>query len=122
MKIKAQINENGYLTGYAIIGDVENSIEIEVPDDFEEKNYRAYRVIGLMAVMEHERLNELAKEREAYQLRQRRETECFTIINRGGLWYDLLTGAEKSELLDWYQAWLDAPQTGVFPITPAWLK
>ena len=56
------------------------------------------------------------------EIRSRRESECYPIINRGGLWYDLLTKAEKDELLEWYQAWLDAPETGIIPEKPSWLK
>lgn len=58
--------------------------------------------------------------REAITIR--REEECFSVINRGGLWYDLLTEAEKDELLQWYQDWLDAPETGIIPEKPTWLK
>lgn len=46
---------------------------------------------------------------------------CFEIVNRGGLWYDRLSLAEKDELLLWYQEWLDAPETGVVPEKPQWL-
>ena len=55
-------------------------------------------------------------------IRSIRESECYPIINRGGLWYDLLTKAEKDELLQWYQDWLDAPETGIIPEKPSWLK
>jgi hypothetical protein len=50
-----------------------------------------------------------------------RNAVCFTIINRGGLWYDLLTPEERTDLLNWYLAWLDAWETKVVPITPTWL-
>lgn len=56
------------------------------------------------------------------EIKARRSSECFSYINRGGLWYDLLTENEKSELLDWYHAWLDAPATLVIPEKPEWLK
>lgn len=51
-----------------------------------------------------------------------REAVCFRIINRGGLWYDMLTSGEKEELLLWYLAWLDAWQTRIVPVTPAWIR
>ena len=54
-------------------------------------------------------------------LRNRRETECFPVINRGGLWYAKLTEAQREELSQWYEAWLDAPATGVAPQKPEWL-
>lgn len=55
------------------------------------------------------------------ELRNQREEECFSVINRGALWYDRLTEEQKQELSAWYQAWLDAPQTSVIPTKPAWL-
>lgn len=61
-------------------------------------------------------------EMKAKQLRTRREKECFPIINRGGLWYDKLTDEQKTELSAWYEAWLDAPETGTAPEKPAWLE
>ena len=54
-------------------------------------------------------------------LRYRRSEECFPIVNRGALWYDKLTEEQKAELSEWYEAWLDAPQTGSAPDRPAWL-
>lgn len=54
-------------------------------------------------------------------LRQRRETECFSIINRGQFWYDLLTKEQKAELRVWYQNWLDVTDTKVIPTKPSWL-
>lgn len=55
------------------------------------------------------------------QLRSMRETECFSIINRGQLWYFLLTKAQLQELKEWYQAWLDVTETGIVPEKPYWL-
>ena len=122
MKIKAKINELGFITDYAIFGDIDNSIEVEIPDDFDEKYYRCYKIIQNECVFDSIRKEYLDKEQFNYRLRQRREEECFSVINRGGLWYDLLTGVEKAELLDWYTAWLDVTLTGIIPEKPVWLK
>ncbi len=54
-------------------------------------------------------------------LRAKRETECFLIINRGQLWYDTLNGQQKDELKEWYIAWLDVTDTLVVPNKPNWL-
>lgn len=56
------------------------------------------------------------------ELRQRREQECFSIINRGSLWYDKLSGQQLEELEEWYQKWLDVTETLEAPETPEWLK
>lgn len=54
-------------------------------------------------------------------IRWQRETECFSIINRGALWYEKLTTDQKEELSVWYQQWLDAPKTNIIPDAPIWL-
>lgn len=66
------------------------------------------------------------------ELRFRREQECFSIINRGVLWYNTLTTEQQQELNTWYQAWLDVPQVyqetkpkdieTIIPTKPNWLK
>lgn len=61
------------------------------------------------------------KETSLIFIRTRRESECFSIINRGTLWHDKLSTQQKSELSKWYEAWLDAPATGVIPERPTWI-
>ena len=56
------------------------------------------------------------------ELRQRREQECFTIINRGALWYATLTDEQVEELNKWYIGWLDCTETLEIPEKPEWLK
>lgn len=63
-------------------------------------------------------------------LRARREEECFLIINRGVLWYNLLTTEQQNELNVWYHEWLDITDKYVdgidietiIPARPSWLK
>lgn len=55
------------------------------------------------------------------ELRQRRSEECFPIINRGALWYEKLTSDQRSELSEWYEKWLNAPQTLSAPTAPSWI-
>lgn len=56
------------------------------------------------------------------ELRAKRQSICFPIINRGQLWYDTLTDAQKNELKVWYKAWLDVTETMEEPVKPKWLK
>lgn len=56
------------------------------------------------------------------RLRNRRQTECFPVINRGILWYNKLSNEQYTELLNWYNAWLDVTETLVAPTAPAWLN
>ena len=62
------------------------------------------------------------EERRREEIRQRRETECFLVTDRGVFWYEKLSVQQRNELSAWYQAWLDAPQTGEIPQKPLWLK
>lgn len=59
---------------------------------------------------------------ELVQLRQQREAECFSVINRGSFWYETLTDKQKEELKVWYQAWLDVTDTLVVPEKPDFIK
>lgn len=59
---------------------------------------------------------------ELRELRARREQECFSIVNRGKLWYDNLTEEQLIELNTWYKAWLDVTETRVVPETPSWIN
>lgn len=61
------------------------------------------------------------QQKELAEIRQRRELECFPIINRGMLWYSKLTDEQKTELAAWYEAWLDAPQTRTAPSPLSWV-
>ena len=55
-------------------------------------------------------------------LRLQRNEECFSVINRGQLWYETLTVLQKEELRTWYQAWLNVTETRIIPIKPLWLR
>lgn len=61
-------------------------------------------------------------EEQREYIRQLRVSKCFSYINRGQLWYDMLTADQKAELKEWYISWLDAPATLVIPEPPEWLK
>ena len=61
---------------------------------------------------------------EAYlnKLRERRERECFSIVNRGKLWYDNLSTEQYVELKIWYQKWLDVTITHEIPEELTWIN
>ena len=92
--------------------------EIE-PDE----NGRRFQIVEIPPLTEEQILN---------SLRTRREIECFTYINRGVLWYNILTPEQQQELNTWYQSWLDVPQVyqetkptdieTIIPQKPIWLK
>ena len=57
-----------------------------------------------------------------FRLRRRRDKKCFSVINRGKIWYDTLTDNQIAELKLWYQAWLKVTDTMVEPTMPSWLN
>lgn len=54
-------------------------------------------------------------------IRFKREQECFSVINRGELWYKHLTNEQKEELEAWYISWLNVTDTKVVPEKPKWI-
>lgn len=119
MITKVKIDNNGYLLGPYFQG--ANGFKIiEIDDNIREKIHsefpegRNWRYVDGEWILEELLSDEI--------LRSRREYECFSYVNRGGLWYDLLTEQQKQELKEWYQAWLDVTNTKVIPEKPSWLK
>ena len=55
------------------------------------------------------------------EIRARREKECFSYVNRGTLWYNKLTPERDIEFQNWYDAWLEAPETLIIPKKLEWL-
>lgn len=57
-------------------------------------------------------------------LRNDREIECFSIVNRGEIWYKNYVNTPERELEfnAWYQDWLDVTETLEKPIKPLWIK
>lgn len=115
---------NGYITGYATIGGFSDGVE--VPNEFlntiEPEKIGFYRYENGEAVFDEGKWSTAQTLSNQNEIRQRRESECFPIINRGKPWYDTLTEEQTAELNTWYQSWLDAPQTGTTPEAPEWIK
>lgn len=75
-------------------------------------------------------INEKVKQNRIDNLRLKREVECFSIINRGQLWYNTLTESQIAELDEWYNAWLNitsetnknSNEGYILPKKPDWIK
>lgn len=121
--MQALYDKNGYITSFALVGTLVDGTEIAVPEDADHfcEHFQAYRVSDGKLVFEAEKEKALLQSEEIDNIRHRREQECFSIINRGQLWYDRLTEEQSIELKNWYQAWLDATNTRVVPKKLAWL-
>lgn len=122
--MKALLNEQGFITSYALVGELTDCIELPMPEDIPhfEEHFTAYRVRGGTAVFDTEQDEALQTEAKKSELRLLREKECFSVINRGQLWYEGISISQLLELRQWYKAWLAVTETMVVPEKPAWLK
>lgn len=122
--MKILCDESGYITSYALEGELVNGIEAADLEDVEhfQRNFTAYRIRDSNLVFDEAQAKADNEKQAAEELRQRREHECFPVINRGQLWYEGLTAEQKAELAAWYQGWLDITETHTIPEKPAWLS
>ena len=122
--MKALLDEKGFITSYALVGDLVDGIDLPDPEDvlhFEE-HFSAYQVRDGTAVFDNEQNEALQTESQKAEFRLRREKECFSVINRGQLWYEGVSITQLLELRQWYKAWLNVTETMVVPERPAWLE
>ena len=121
--MKVLLDEQGYIQSYALIGEIVDGIEIPDPEDVAHfaVHFAAYKVRDGTASFDNEQHTLLEQEQLKEAFRQRREKECFSIINRGQLWYESITLPQLLELRAWYKAWLNVTDTMVVPEKPAWL-
>ncbi len=115
---------DGYITGYAVLGGFPDGIEVskELIDYLESDKIGYYRYENGQAVLDEAKYTAAQETELLAELRARRESECFPVINRGQLWYDRLTEGQKSKLSAWYQAWLDVTETKEAPEKPEFLQ
>lgn len=114
--MKIQVNENNFVENYVIVGESNVcNIEVEEPEGFSPDNFQAWKYDGEKLVYDGEQAKILQAERNKDEIRFERQRVCFPVVNRGQFWYDKLTQSEKDEIREWYQKWLDAPETGVVP-------
>lgn len=121
--MKVLLSDQGYVVSYALEGELLDAVEAAEPSDLShfEEYFTAYRVQDGALVFDDAQAAEEQVETAKSAYRQRRQTECFPVINRGRLWYDTLTEDQLSELKTWYQAWLDGTNTQTIPEKPEWL-
>lgn len=129
-KLYIQVDVEGYITAIAqepYEGHMETEISME---EFMER-YGAenvtdgtHKYINCEIVSDGgtERSRRINAQRLKEGLRNRRAQECYSVVNRGQVWYDKLTVEQKNELSYWYEAWLNVTETLVVPKMPSWLK
>lgn len=121
--MKVLLSDQGYVVSYALEGELLDAVEAAEPSDLShfEEYFTAYRVQDGVLVFDDAQAAAEQAEAAKTAYRQRRQAECFSVINRGRLWYDALTEEQLSELKTWYRAWLDGTNTQTIPEKPEWL-
>ena len=120
--MKVTFDENGYVNGWCMIGD-NGGMELEPPDDFDTflDRFSGFKLEDGRMVFDKEKDDSDRLEEQRSDLRLRRETECFSYINRGYMWYSALTLLQWIELKRWYLAWLRVTETLTPPDKPPWI-
>lgn len=123
------LDENGYIQRFSVggmLGDETTHFYTEIPPDFFGHS-KAYRVEKETLVLDTKQMASVEDENELNEIRGLREIECFSVINRGKLWYDRLTDEQYKELSSWYDAWLNVTErkrgakSFSIPQRPKWL-
>ena len=120
--MKIQIDKNGYVENYVIVGESNVcNIEVEEPEGFSPDKFQAWKYDGEKLVHDMEQAQKIQNNYRKNEIRARREKECFSYVNRGTLWYNKLTPEQDIEFQNWYDAWLEAPETLIIPKKLEWL-
>ncbi|MBO5953246.1 MAG: hypothetical protein J6Q53_03885 [Oscillospiraceae bacterium] len=116
-------DERGYVQSFAIIGNLVGGTELPEPAEMEQFLLRhfAYRMVDGKLEYDPQEYETHQAEEQKEDLRKRRETECFSVINRGQLWYEGVSLVQLLELRSWYKSWLNVTETMVVPDKPSWL-
>lgn len=113
-----------------VIGMSENSkIEIEnctthlIDADLDHNKIDGYIFKDNNVIFSDERFEKNQLESYKWDLRNKREIVCFSVVDRS-LWREKNVNTEErqNEFDNWYQAWLDVTETLVEPETPEWIK
>ena len=116
-------DERGFVQSFAFVGNLVNCTEVPEPEKLDQflHQFYAFRLQDGKLVYDPAEYEAYQTEELKTEYRQRREKECFSVINRGQLWYEGVSLSQLIELRAWYKAWLNVTETMVVPETPAWL-
>lgn len=124
--IEVVLTNEGYVSLFNLDVDqtyMQNSILVE--DDVDREHFITnsifYKIIDNHLVFDESKKAEADHKFRINTIRMRRQSECFSVVDRSQLWYNSLTNEQKAELQEWYEAWLIAPDTLVIPTKPDWL-
>lgn len=114
----------GYITlGNPVATEEYDIIEIDLKEEDLPKEWFYNKYINGKFILDEEYKKNDLDIKLLTDIRFRRETECFEIVNRGTAWYNIFvnTPERQKEFNNWYQAWLNAPETRIIPVKPDWI-
>ena len=116
-------DDRGFVQSFAFVGNLVNGIEVADPEtlDLFTQQHFAFRLEDGKLVHDATEYENRKTEEQKEEYRRRRETECFSVINRGQLWYEGVSLSQLLELRAWYKAWLNVTETMVVPEKPTWI-
>ena len=78
--MKAILDDKGFITSFALEGEIADGIELANPEDIDHflAHWQSYQAQDAKAHFDEEQDTALAEKTEKETLRQRRQTECFT--------------------------------------------
>ena len=117
-------DNNGFVLSFAYVGNLVEGIEVPEPEDIDLflHQFYAFQLLDGKLVYNSAAYESQVLEETKAEYRRRRETECFSVINRGQLWYEGISLTRLVELRQWYTAWLNVTETMVIPEKPEWLE
>lgn len=112
---------NSYMSGNGCACDGGIEIDLPIPEAELIANMGCIQFIDGELILDTVKQAEKQLNAKKDELRYLRESECFSIVNRGQLWYSTLTLDKIGELTRWYKAWLDVTDTLEIPQKPQWI-
>ena len=102
---------------------MEGCTTIELNEELDHDMIDGYVWENDKVVFSEKRFEERKLQIRKEELRIKREEVCFSVVNRGDIWYETYVNTEerKQEFQAWYQAWLDVTDTLSEPETPEWI-
>ena len=121
--MKVLCDDKGYVSSFALIGDQLDGVDVPEPENITEflECATGFKIVDGVLIKDEEKVSKETQELQKVVLRERREKECFPVINRGYLWYLTLNLRQWVELKKWYLAWLNVTETFTVPERPDWL-
>lgn len=126
MKTYIVVDNNDNVIGIAdgIKIEMENCTTYELDEELDHSKIDGFVFKDNQVSFNSEKFEARQLENKQWELRDKRERICFSVVDRNNLWYDkyVTTEERKTELANWYQAWLDVTETMVEPETPEWIE